>query len=241
MSRHISCCIVIALTVSTALAETQKPGELSEAMTPIVTRVEQPYLLYLPKDYDGEKSFPLMLFLHGAGERGNNLEKVKAHGPPKLIEAGKEMPFIVVAPQCAAEQWWDAKTLQGLLDFVETNYKVDTDRIYVTGLSMGGYGTWDLALRDDRFAAIAPICGGGNSVAARYTKSLKAPAWAFHGAKDKAVPIEESEKMVDVMKSQKIEAKLTVYPDAGHDSWTASYANDQLFEWLLSHRRSDRD
>ncbi len=125
-----------------------------------------------------------------------------------------------------------------MLDHIEANYKVDKQRIYVTGLSMGGYGTWSLAFRDsERLAAIAPICGGGNALAARYTKSITTPAWAFHGAKDLVVPVSASEEMINVLKRSNIEAKLTVYPEAGHDSWTESYNNEELYKWLLEHKR----
>jgi predicted peptidase len=121
---------------------------------------------------------------------------------------------------------------------MEAKYKVDEQRIYVTGLSMGGFGTWSLAIREPhRLAAIAPICGGGNPIAAKYIRSVDTPAWAFHGAKDTVVPLSKSEEMIDVLKQFEIEARLTVYPDAGHDSWTKAYNDDQLYEWLLAHKR----
>lgn len=197
------------------------------------------YLLYLPPDYDDVEKHPLLLFLHGAGERGDgNLDLVKVHGPPKLIAAGRHFPFIVVSPQCKSGGWWEAAELSALLDHIETQYKVDNQRIYVTGLSMGGFGTWSLAFREsERFAAIAPICGGGNVIAARYTKAITTPTWAFHGAKDTVVPLSKSQEMIDVLKQNKIEAKLTIYSDAGHDSWTESYNNEELYKWLLEHKR----
>jgi predicted peptidase len=127
-------------------------------------KVEMDYLLSLPKGYDKQDSWPLVLFLHGAGERGDDLELVKKHGPPKLIGEGKDFPFIVVSPQCPKDVWWEPIELSALLDQVIKTHKVDQDRIYVTGLSMGGFGTWRLAaFTPDRFAAIAPICGGGEN------------------------------------------------------------------------------
>ena len=198
------------------------------------------YLLYLPKDYaDSNKKFPLVLFLHGAGERGDNkLDLVKVHGPPKLIAAGRQFPFIVVSPQCKTNGWWEAAELSDLLDHVESQYRVDKDRIYVTGLSMGGFGTWALAACEpERFAAIAPVCGGGNPIATRYTKPIQAAIWTFHGGKDSVVPLSESEEMVKALKERKVDVKLTVYADASHDSWTKTYNNEELYKWLLEHKR----
>ncbi len=198
--------------------------------------VEMDYLLYLPKHYDKQKSWPLLLFLHGAGERGDDLELVKKHGPPKLIAKGKEFPFIVVSPQCSADVWWEPIELTALLDKIIDTHNVDEDRIYVTGLSMGGFGTWRLAAyTPDRFAAIAPICGGGEAYWARRFRHL--PTWAFHGAKDKGVPVERSQEMIDALKENGGQPKLTIYPDAGHDSWTETYHNPQFYEWLLAQRR----
>ena len=126
-----------------------------------------------------------------------------------------------------------------LIEDLEKNYRVDPHRIYVTGLSMGGYGTWDLATKyPGKFAAIAPICGGGKAwLAARKLNHL--PIWVFHGAKDQAVPFAESQEMVDALRNQGNTAvKFTVYPEAGHDSWTESYDNQDLYTWLLSTKGS---
>lgn len=196
------------------------------------------YLLYLPPGYEkAEKPLPLILFLHGAGETGSDLKKVKIHGPPKLIEKKKDFEFIVVSPQ-APTRGWKSESLLALLDDVEKQYKVDKDRVYVTGLSMGGYGTWSLAAAaPGRFAAIAPICGGGNPRTAEKLKGL--PIWVFHGAKDTAVPLKRSEDMVQALKDAGHEVKFTVYPNAGHDSWTTSYDNPELYKWFLSHKRRE--
>jgi predicted peptidase len=201
------------------------------------------YLLYLPKGYgQKEQKWPLMMFLHGAGERGDNLELVKKHGPPKLVEQGKDLPFIIVSPQCPRDDWWTEKsdTLIALLDKIESEYAVDTDRVYLTGLSMGGFGTWTVACRHpERFAAIAPICGGGQWYLTRRLKDV--PVWAFHGAKDPVVPLKESQDMVAAVERAGGAAKLTVYPEAEHDSWTATYNNPKLYDWFLSHRKSQKD
>ena len=215
--------------------------------TRVARKISLNYLLYLPENYKpaGEKLWPLMLFLHGAGERGANLTLVTKHGPPKLVAQKKQFPFIIVSPQCLLEQTWNDETLLALLDHVIARFKVDARRVYLTGLSMGGYGTWSLGIKHpEKFAAIIPICGGGNAgdilLANRKKKrALQTLAvWAFHGAKDDIVPPEESKVMVAALKKANCkEVKLTVYPDTGHDSHTKTYNNPKLYEWLLKQRR----
>jgi len=199
------------------------------------------YLLYLPEDYGKvDKQWPVILFLHGAGESDtkgtNDLKKVLKHGPPKICEA-KKLQFIVVSPQSPG-MGWQVEGLNLLLSDVLAKYKCDPDRVYLTGLSMGGGGTWNLATAHaDRFAAIVPICGaGGDPKQAAKLKDL--PVWAFHGGKDPTVPLKRSEDMVKAIKDAGGNAKLTVYPDAGHDSWTVTYDNPELYTWLLEHKRS---
>jgi predicted peptidase len=204
----------------------------------ITVKVRLNYLLYLPDGYGaGDKAWPLVLFLHGAGESGNDLAKVKKHGPPKLIEQGKSFPCLVVSPQSPG-RGWEPQTLNALIDDLLVTYKVDRDRVYLTGLSMGGYGTWALAAaHSERFAAIVPICGGGNPADAKKLKDL--PTWVFHGAKDPAVPLKRSEEMVRALKDAGAEqVQFTVYPDAAHDSWTQTYNNPEVWEWLLKQKRS---
>ncbi|KAA3609676.1 MAG: phospholipase [Calditrichaeota bacterium] len=200
---------------------------------------EMKYLIYLPSDYDEKvKQWPLMLFLHGAGERGEDINKVKVHGPPKLVENGENFPFIVISPQCPKEQWWPSLTaeLMRLIDEISQNYAVDEKRIYLTGLSMGGYGTWALAGEfPDKFAAIAPVCGGGTPYFARKMRHI--PAWVFHGAQDQVVPLKNSEEMVLALRKAGGEVKFTVYPEAGHDSWTETYNNPEFYEWFLQFER----
>lgn len=202
------------------------------------------YLLFLPAGYgaDPAKRWPLILFLHGAGERGSNVWLVAKHGPPKIDTAETNFPFIVVSPQCPEGKIWSNDLLLALLDEIETKYAVDTHRVYLTGLSMGGFGTWSLGLsHPERFAAIAPMCGGGEFITpllADKSKLATLPVWAFHGAKDPVVPVEESERMVNLLKKSGVrEVKLTVYPEAQHDCWTQTYANPELFDWFLQHAR----
>jgi len=228
-----------------AAASMQTPQKFERT---VKKRIEANYLLYLPSDYSdaAKKRWPLMLFLHGAGERGTNLTKVAAHGPPKLVAEGKkDFPFIIVSPQCPTGERWRNDVLTALLDDVMTRYRVDTNRLYLTGLSMGGYGTWALATEyPERFAAVAPICGGGEIVPILLAGTKKKAAmkslgvWAFHGGKDPVVKLDESEKMVNAFKQiGATDVRLTVYPDATHDSWTETYENPKLYEWLLGHKR----
>ena len=203
----------------------------------VKVKVEQDYLLCLPKDYDKEKSWPLVLFLHGAGETGTDLDKVKAHGPPKLLANGKEFPFVLVAPQ-ARRFGWDPATLHALLDEITAGYKIDPDRVYLTGLSMGGMGTWaTAAAKPERFAAIVPICGAGDPKDAKKLKDL--PIRIFQGGKDTTVKPETAERMLKALQDAGAkDVELKVYPDAGHDSWTATYDDEKMWEWLLKQKRT---
>ena len=200
---------------------------------------ETQYLLYLPEGYanDTVTKWPLILFLHGSGESGDDVEKVKVNGPPKLIAQGKKFPFIVVSPQAAdARVAFEAEVMKGLLTDLKKKYRVDDDRGYVTGLSMGGYSTWDLAQKHpEEFAAIAPICGGGD--ADKVWKLRHIAVWCFHGAKDDAVPIAASQQMVDALKKYNANVRFTVYPNANHNSWDETYNNDSLYTWFLSQKR----
>lgn len=211
-------------------------------------RICLPYLVYLPKTPpDLEKQsygppYPLIVFLHGAGERGENVNLLKRHGIPKHVETHPGFPFMTISPQCPCNTWWpnEIDTLEALLDWVLQKYPVDASRIYLTGLSMGGYGAWHWAASHaERFAAVAPICGGGHWAYGFPEKVLsltKTPVWAFHGAKDAIVPVSESETLVQTLKSVGGNATLTIYPKTGHDCWTETYARDDLYLWMLSHR-----
>lgn len=202
----------------------------------ITITVKLNYLLYLPEGYEtADKEWPLILFLHGAGDSGNDLSRVRRAGLPPVVERKEDFPFLVVAPQSPG-RGWNPETLGALLDEVVAQNRVDKDRIYLTGLSMGGFGTWSLAAaHPERFAAIAPICGGGDPKQAGRLKGL--PIWAFHGAKDPTVPLERSEEMVRAIKEAGGDVRFTVYPEAKHDAWTETYNNPELYEWFLQHRR----
>ncbi len=230
---RIAFIIIITFSIHSGMyaQSVTKSGQTAKVFTSDTSSMQ--YLLYLPKNYQEEKSaFPLMMFLHGSGERGSDIELVKMHGPPKLVDK-KDFPFIIISPQCPAGQRWDIELLNELLDDIISKYNVDKSRIYLTGLSMGGYGTWAFASKyPEKFAAIAPICGGGDP--GNVVKIKNIPVWVFHGAKDSAVPLARSEEMVKALRKAGGFVTFTVYPVAGHDSWTETYNNKALYEWFLN-------
>lgn len=196
------------------------------------------YLLYLPKDYkaDGEQSFPLIFFLHGRGESNGPLSLVAKWGPPMMAERGDELPFIIVSPQCPREDSWASETQQKrlteLLDQVVDDHAVDEKKIFLTGLSMGGYGSWKMAaMHPQRFAAVAPVCGGGTPADAEKLKSI--PIWVFHGDQDRAVPFQKSVEMVDAIRAAGgTSIRFTSLENIGHNSWSAAYATPELYQWM---------
>lgn len=222
---------------------TQRPLAIDRAQT---RRLHLPYLLHLPAEYGAEPHtrWPLILFLHGAGERGDDLERVKKYGIARVVEDQPDFPFITVSPQCPLGTTWlfQLDALDALLEETMATYAVDPERVYLTGLSMGGNGTWHYAAaHPERFAAIAAVCGWGEWWAgfpdhARVLKNL--PVWAFHGARDDVVPLAGSTSLVDVLEAAGGDVRLTVYPEAMHDSWTETYANPELYRWFLKHRRA---
>lgn len=197
------------------------------------------YLLFLPQGYDDSpgKKWPLILFLHGVDERGDDLELVKKHGIARIVEGQPDFPFITISPQCPdGTLWWDHNhVLKAILDHVVEQHAVDERRIYLTGLSMGGYGAWSLAMAYPwRFAALAPVCGGGLPGMVPVLKDV--PVWAFHGEQDPTVRLQEGQRMVDALRACGGNARFTVYPGVGHDSWTQTYANPELYQWFLQHK-----
>lgn len=217
-------------------------------------------LISLPAAYDrqGDQRWPVILFLHGAGERGRDVWAVARQGLPRLLAAGDNLTedertlsarlrdrFVLVAPLCSEHEVWNETRLLALLDAVASGYRVDDRRVCLTGLSLGGFGAWTLGIRHpDRFAALVPICGGGRIAdvllaTERHRDALRSlGVWAFHGANDRVVPLEESERMVRALEVAGVaDAKLTVYPGVEHDSWTQTYANPAVYEWIERHGR----
>ena len=193
------------------------------------------YLLYLPPGYDQGKEIPLLLFLHGSGERGNDLELLKKYGPP-AIAAKEDFPCIILAPQCPRNDHWHSEQLDELLEEVLEEVNADRNSVYVSGVSMGGYGCWELAMYvPEKFAAVVPVCGGGNPDQVHRLKPV--PVWAFHGAKDEIVPLDASRLMVEGLNRAGGNVRFTIYPDAGHDSWTSAYGEKELYRWMFESKK----
>lgn len=198
------------------------------------------YYLYYPEGYDSDEDeqFGLLLFLHGGGESGGDLDELKESGPPKLLVEGKQFPFLVLAPQNPHKRkWWNTEAVVQLLDsIVETN-RVDTDRIYLTGLSRGGSAAWELTTQyPDKFAALAVVCGMAPMPYAHWINK-KMPIWVFHGDQDEVISVEESDKMVAKLKQMKYDVKYTRYEGVGHNSWSRAYTNDSLYTWFNQQNR----
>jgi predicted peptidase len=209
----------------------------------ICKTVRLDYLLHLPRDYDPVRRFPLILFLHGSGQRGDDLEQIKRHGITKIAEAHEDFPFIAVSPQCPADSDWIVRMddLNALLDHISANYAVDPARIYLTGLSMGGRGAYQLAfVAPHRFAAMAIVSARRPDVFRspdRAATLRHLPIWIFHGAQDVRVPATEAREMEHALRACNGDVRLTIYPDAEHDAWTRAYENPELYVWLLEHKR----
>ncbi|MFW6324742.1 MAG: alpha/beta hydrolase-fold protein [Desulfovibrionales bacterium] len=205
------------------------------------------YLLYLPEDYkeDTGKSRPCILFLHGAGERGDDVSILTRTGLPEHVEKQQDFPFITVSPQCPDGSGWHlhVEVLHLLLGDIMEKYRIDPDRLYLTGISMGGAGAWHFGSQyPERFAALAPICGYGQEhlgFPERVCALKNVPVWAFHGAKDSVVPPVHSQVLVDTLGDCGGNVKFTLYPDLAHDSWTATYSNPELYTWFLMHTRQE--
>lgn len=229
MKQSIVLILLIFFAISIMAQQKEKTTKVSGEIS---------YLISTPKKYSElGQAVPLLLFLHGAGERGNDLDMLKKWGPPKIIENGGEMPFIVVSPQCPRGEFWNSFLLKGLLDEVIENYNVDESRIYLTGLSMGGYGSFDLAMSyPGLFAAVAPVCGGGNTALAFRMKNI--PTWVFHGKLDKAVPYQRSVDMVEALKELGANPLFTTLEEGDHaDAWVHAYNEAGLWDWFLKHSR----
>ena len=195
------------------------------------------YLLFLPNNYSSRLNWPVILYLHGIGAKGEYLEVLKANGLPSFLEEHPGLPFIVISPQCPTDQDWSSDRLGRFLDEMRAKYRIDTDRTYLTGIGEGASAAWRLALsQPERFAALAPVCGGGNPHEACNLRDL--PVWIFHGARDRIVPISDAQGMVLALKLCGGNVNFTIYPDAAHDSWTATYRNPRLYAWFLEHTRT---
>jgi predicted peptidase len=259
---HKKILILLLALVQIACMQTQAQDlSLYEKKWLVEDRDTLPYRLLLPKDYNASKKYPLILFLHGSGERGNDNEKQLMHGAKLFLTDSirNKYPAIVVFPQCSANSYWSnvsiitdsikktrifnfkpdgepTKAMELVLELLKElsdDYLLDKDRLYVGGLSMGGMGTFELVRRKPKiFAAAFPICGGANAATA---KRLKQPAWwIFHGLKDNVVDPVYSKIMAAAIKDQGADVKLTLYPEANHNSWDAAFAEKELMPWMFS-------
>jgi predicted peptidase len=208
--------------------------------------VRLPYRVYLPDDYEAASSargHPLIIFLHGAAARGDDIAPVAMTGLPSKLERGDGLPFVVVAPQCPRNLDWSMilPALDSFLVNVTTSLRVDPNRVYLTGLSMGGFGVWALATEyPHHFAAAAPICGGGRKLLdfpERLKRIVHLPVWNFHGDQDEEIPLQESTRLVEALRQYGGSVRSTVYAGVGHDSWTRTYDNPDLFDWFREHMR----
>ena len=215
--------------------------------TQITKTLKLDYLVHIPEKakQNPEKKWPMILFLHGAAKRGDDLNLIKQYGVPKEVENNKDFQFITISPQCPNEVIWIEllDELNALYHYALENYPVDQERIYLTGLSMGAFGSWAFATKyPEYFAAIAPVCGGSPWSLNRTdpVQSIKdIPIWVFHGAMDEIVPVQKSADMVRTLKEFGADVRLTIYPEANHDSWTLTYSNPDLYSWFLQHKRKN--
>lgn len=205
-----------------------------------VTKEHLKYYLYYPEDYfeSTNKEFGLLLFLHGGGESGRDVEEIKDTGPPKMLVEGKQFPFLILAQQNPHEKkWWNTDAVVQLLDSVVQTNRVDMNRIYLTGLSRGGSASWELATQyPEKFAAMAVVCGMAPLPYAHWIDK-EMSIWVFHGDKDDVINVDESDKMVDKLREMGYDVRYTRYKGVGHNAWDRAYTTDSLYTWLASKKR----
>lgn len=235
---------LLAATPASARSHTAAPAPIVEGQNPQppVAPGGLPYLLFIPKGYNasGTERWPLVIFLHGSGERGSDINLVKKNGPPKFVETDRAFPFVVISPQLAAathpDDPWQIAPLDALLDRVLKILRVDPNRVYLTGLSLGGMATWSWAAAEpQRFAAIVPISATADPSTACALKSM--PIWDFHGDRDDVLDPRGDFNMVEAVRACGGHPRMTIYPDTGHSAWEGAYADPALWMWLLEQRR----
>jgi predicted peptidase len=236
-------CLLVVTTLTTARADDATKTGFQTLTYKDSDGKEVKYVLFVPHDYKGDKPFPLILFLHGSGETydgKNEGKQAKVGIGPAVEKQEKTFPAFVLMPQAQKRNWRadgeDAQRALDILKAVQKDYKIDDKRLYLTGLSMGGFGTWSMAAKyPDKWAAIVPICGGGNVKDAEKIKDI--PCWVFHGDADKAVAVDKSREMVAALKDAGGKPKYDEYPGVGHNSWEKAYANKELFDWLFMQQK----
>ena len=256
--KRILWCAALAILVwtfaaSPARARKKDTGFLDRTVT--VGGTVYKYQVYVPSDWTPSKKWPFILFLHGAGERGDDGMRETEVGIGRAIRLDRSrFPAVIVLPQCRKEQWWTQSPMDDVaiksLEAASKEFHGDSQRTYMTGISMGGYGTWYVAGKyPGRFAAIAPICGGilepdparkqDPNDMTPYAEAVKkigshTPVWLFHGSDDAVVPVTESRRMNEALKTIGAEVRYTEYPGVNHNSWDKAYAEPELFSWMLS-------
>lgn len=250
--------LVIALLMFPAISLAADAKDVFEARTFSEADGRLPYRMMRPADYDAKQKYPLVIFLHGAGERGDDNLVQLVHGMNDFAkdENRQKYPCFVIAPQCPREAKWvnvdwssdshklpaepsDAlKLTLNLIAALQKEFSIDPQRLYITGLSMGGYGTWDaISRRPAMFAAAVPVCGGADEEQA--ARLVKVPVWAFHGEQDTVVKPERSRRMIKAMEAAGGKPKYTEYPGVGHNSWVKAYSDPAMMGWLFSQKLPD--
>ena len=234
----VAACFALATAGQPVAAAEPEAGQHAQ---PAVDEDNYPYQLFVPRavsSADPERKWPLMVFLHGSGERGDDVDAVKRHGPPKHADRDPDFPFILISPLLPADQDWDIAKLERILDHALATLPIDPDRVYLTGLSRGGRATWRWGAADPgRFAALAPVAGSGDTATACALTDI--PVWAFHGDRDDVVEPEGSFAMARAIRAcGGRKSRLTIYPDLGHNSWDPAYEEAELYLWLLKQRRT---
>lgn len=243
--------LISTLMITSALGATP---EAREWKAPDGTGIK--YRWSAPEKTEPGKSYPLVLFLHGAGERGDDNTAQLKHGVIPIIEGAEKLgtPVFLIAPQCPAGRWWSSadssktrlaaagqpnpllEAVLALVTEIQKTRPIDPKRFHVTGISMGGFGTWDLLGRaTDRIASAVPVCGGGDPALAIKFKHV--PVWAFHGEADEVVPARATRDMIEALEKAGGKPKATYYPETGHDSWTRTYDNPEVIRWILGHSK----
>lgn len=233
---------ILALALLLPLSALAAPTESREALE-WKAGEKLNYLQFLPDGYDKDAAepYPLVIFLHGAGERGDNLDQIRKWGPPAMATKAMKsygLPFILAAPQCPQGRWWNPDEIIALTKHLAKSLRVDEKRIHLTGISMGGFGTWACLTKEpDLYASGVPICGGGDPAQAAKLKDI--PIWAFHGRKDDAVPVAKTEEMEKaILGAEGKKLRVTYYPEERHESWVPAYADPALLPWMmLQHKK----
>ncbi|HOZ75367.1 MAG TPA: prolyl oligopeptidase family serine peptidase [Flavobacterium sp.] len=231
----LSLVLMLSLQPLCAIAQTEVSGSLTAQ---VIQKQQLGYALHIPKNTKEKKA--LIIFLHGDGEKGTNLEKVKIHGPFKYLKT-HPIDAYVLAPQCPEHELWNAEMIYQLVVKIQREYPIDAHRIYLTGLSSGGWATWNLALaHPDLFAAIVPISSFVDLVQLDDICKIKAiPTRIYHGLLDDVVPLDYAASIYKNLKNCNPNIGLTIFDDAGHDSWSRVYDNAEIYDWMLKQTKHD--